>query len=207
MTLVGVLLLSGLALLGVESVGYVRGGYDSAFWKLPLDDKLDHIAAHRWEWWWISMWGLVGLFLLGGGVFGLGYLVADAGEPVLASVAVGGFAVAALAWVNGQIVQAASVSEAAKQRSETGVTPGWLHASWNGAFVAELSWLVGANLAYAVMGAAILRTDFVADWAGWVALIGGVLIAIGVLVAREGFPQLGYLPPAVIGIAVLVESI
>ena len=47
-TLVGILLLSGVILLAVEAVGYVRGGYNSAFWKLPLDEKLDHVADHLW---------------------------------------------------------------------------------------------------------------------------------------------------------------
>lgn len=207
MTLVGVLLLSGLALVAVEAVGYARGGYDSAFWKLPLDEKLDHVAEHRWEWWWISLWGLVGLFLLTGGIFGFARLLADSGEPLLAYVAVGGYTVAALAWVHGLIVQASAVSEAAKQRTDTGTTPSWLHPFWSGAFVAELVWISGANLAYALIGLAILQTDVVADWAGWVALVGGVFIAVAVLIAREGFPQLGYLPPAAIGIALLIESL
>lgn len=207
MIVVALLLLSGVALIAVEAVGYTRGGYNSAFWRLPLDEKLDHVAEHRWEWWWISVWGLVGLFLLTGGVFGVGFLLADAGEPILAYVAVGGYTVAALAWVHGLIVQAAAVSEAAKQRAETGTTPSWLHPFWNGAFAAELLWIGGANLAYALIGVAILQTDLVAEWAGWVALAGGVVIAGGVLIAREGFPQLGYLPPAAIGIALLIESL
>lgn len=207
MTLVGVLLLSGLALVAVEAVGYTRGGYDSAFWRLPLDEKLDHVAEHRWEWWWISIWGLVGLFLLTGGVFSVSYLLADAGEPILAYVAVGGYTVAAFAWVYGLLVQAAAVSEASKQRAETGTTPSWLHPFWNGAFVAELLWISGANLAYALIGVTILQTGLVAEWAGWVALVGGVIIAAGVLITREGFPQLGYLPPAAIGIALLIENL
>ncbi len=207
MILVGVLLLSGLILMFVEAVGYVRGGYSSAFWKLPLDEKLDHVEAHRWEWWWVSLWGLVGLFALTGGVFGLGYLLADAGEPILASVAVGAFTVAVFASVGGLVVQATSVSEAARQRTETGGTPSWLHPAWNGAFVAELSWISGANLAYALIGFTILETGLVAAWAGWVTLIAGALIAVGVVLAREGFPQLGYLSPAVVGIALLIENI
>lgn len=207
MVLIAILLLSGIGLMAVESVGYIRGGYDSAFWRLPLDDKLDHVADHRWEWWWVSVWGLVGLFLLSGGVSGLWHLLVEAGEPVLASVAFGGYIVAAVTWVIGLIIQAASVSEGAKQRTDTGTTPSWLHPFWNGAFFAELSWIAGANAAYALMGLAVLRTGLVPNWAGWITVVGGVIIAIGVLVSREGFPQLGYLPPAVIGIALLIENL
>lgn len=207
MVLVGILLLSGLVLMAVESVGYVRGGYNSAFWRLPLDAKLDHVAKNRWEWWWISIWGLVGLFLLSGGMFGLGFLLGEAGEPVLGFVALGWYAVAALAWVGGLAAQAAAVSEAAKQRADTGATPSWIHPFWTGAFFAELTWIAGSNLAYALIGLAILQTDLVPSWAGWATLVGGIVIAAGVLIAREGFPQLGYLPPAVVGIALLIENL
>jgi len=206
MVLIGVLLLAALALLLVEAVGYTRGGYNSAFWRLPLDEKLDHVATHRREWWWISIWGLVGLFLLTGGMFGLAYLVAEAGEPVLAYVGLGGYTVAVLAWILGVIFQAAAVSEAAKQRAETGATPTWLHPLWNGAFLAELTWVVGANFAYSVIGVALLQSGLVADWAGWVSLIGGLVIAVGVLIARDGFPQLGHLIPAAIGVALLITA-
>jgi hypothetical protein len=207
MVLVGILLLSGFALIAVESVGYVRGGYNSAFWRLPLDEKLDHVGEHRWAWWWISIWPLVGLFTLSGGVLGFVYLLADAGEPVLAYVGLGGYVVSVAGWVFGLIVQTAAVSEASKQRAEAGVTPAWMHPLWNAAFLAEGLWIVGSNIAYSVVGVAILQSGVVADWAGWVALVGGVLTAVVVLIIRDGAPQLGSLIPAVIGIALLIESV
>lgn len=205
--LVGVLLLSGFALIAVESVGYVRGGYNSAFWRLPLDQKLDHVADHRWEWWWITLWPLVGLFTVSGGVFGLTYLLADGGEPVLAYVALGGFVISVLSWVFGVSIQAAAVSEASKQRTEAGVTPEWIHPFWNAAFLLEVVWIVGSNIAYSLVGVAILQTGVVADWAGWVALIAGAVTAVVVLFVRDGFPQLGILVPAVIGVALLIEAV
>ncbi len=207
MTWVGVLLTSGLVLIAVEAVGSVRERYDSAFWRLPLDEKLDHVAAHPRGWWWISLWGLAGFWLLTGGVFGLTNLLAEAGDPVLSYVALGGFVLAALTGAVGLITQATAAAEAAKQRAEGGATPAWLQPLWNGAFLAELSWIVGANLAYALFGALILQTGLVAGWAGWVAVIGGSVTAVGVLIARDGLPQLGYFPPAAIGIALLIESL
>jgi hypothetical protein len=206
MIIVGVLLLSGLLLVGVEAVGYGRGGYNSAFWRLSLDAKLDHVSEHRWEWWWISIWGLFGLFLLTGGVGGLTFLLADAGEPVLAFVALGGYLVALFAWVFGVIVQAAALSRAAEERVETGETPAWLHPLWRAGYVAEAVWVIGANLAYALFGAAVLGSGLVAGWAGWVAIIAGVLIPVIVVITRSGFPQLGVLIPAVLGIALLLGA-
>jgi hypothetical protein len=206
-TSIGVLLISALALQAVEGVGYRRGRFGSAFWRLPLDDKLAHVADHRRDWWWISIWGLVGLFLMSGGVFGLAYLLADAGAGTTAYIALGAFAVAVFSWVFGQTVQAASVPSAATQQAETGATPAWIHPLWDAGYLAEGVWVIGANLAYAVFGIAILQTDLLAGWAGWVSLIGGVLIPVVVLVVRDGFPQLGILLPAVIGVAVLIAAV
>jgi hypothetical protein len=204
---VGILLLSGLALVAVESPGYIRGGYGSAFWRLPLDDKLDHVVEHRFEWWWISIWTLVGLFTLSGGVFGFVVLVAGAGETVLVSVALGGYVVAVVSWVFGVIIQAGAVAEASQQRAQSGTTPAWLSPFWASAYFAEVVWIVGSNIAYSVLGVAVLGTGVVADWAAWVAIIGGGLIALGVLAVREGFPQLGLLVPAALGIALLFEAL
>lgn len=206
MVFVGVLLLAGLVLIAVEAVGYQRGGYNAAFWKLPLDDKLDHVSRHRWEWWWVSIWELVGLFFMTGGMFGLVSLLADDGEPVLAYVALGGYVVALFAWVLGLIIQASSISQASRQRSETGVTPPWIHPMWEAGYLAEGVWVIGANLAYVVVGLAILQTTLVADWAGWVSVVGGGVIAVLVLATRAGFPQLAILVPAAIGIALLLEA-
>jgi hypothetical protein len=207
MVLVGVLLLCGLAVVLPESVGYIKGGYDSAFWKLPIDDKLDHVAVHRWEWWLISIGDLIGLVVMTGGMFGLTYLLADGGEPILASVALGVYVVAVLAWVFGLVLQVGSFSAAADQRATSGETPSWIHAFWRVGYVTEASWIVGANLAYACFGVAILRADLVGGWAGWIALVAGILIPVIVIVTRAGFPQLGVLIPALIGIALLIEAL
>lgn len=203
-SVVGVLLLSGLLLVAVEAFGYVRGGYDSAFWKLSLDAKLDHVSDHRREWWWISIWGLVGLFTLTGGVSGLAYLLADAGEPVLAFVALGGYLVALFSWVFGVILQTASISQAAEQRAETGATPSWIEPLWRAGYIAEATWVIGGNLAYALFGVAVLGTGLLAAWVGWVGMIGGLLIPVVVVFARDGFPQLGLLVPALFGIGLLL---
>ena len=93
MTLVGILLVSGLSASLVGSLS-LRSGYNSAFWRLPLDEKLDHIATQLRAWWWMSIWELVGLFALTGGILGLTWLLVDGGEPVLAFVAVGVYTVA-----------------------------------------------------------------------------------------------------------------
>lgn len=207
MLLVGILLVSAIALMLVEAVGYSRGGYNGAFWKLPLDDKLDHVALHKRDWWWISLWGLVAVFLMTGGLAGLTYLLADAGEPVLAYVAFGGYLIGVFAWLFGLIAQTTVVSRAATERADTGETPEWIHPFWDAAYLSEGVWIIGTNLAYAVVGVAIIQSGFVGAWAGWAALALGVLIPVFVVMTKAGFPQLGELVPFIVGIAVIIEAV
>lgn len=207
MILVGALLVSSLALVAVEAVGYARGGYNSAFWGLPLDSKLDHVSRNRAMWWWISIWELVGIFALSGGVFGLVSLLAEGGEATLSYVALGGFVLALSVWVLGLVVQTSSISVAASQRADSGDTPAWIHPFWQSGYLAEGVWIIGTNLSYVVIGIAILESGLVADWAGWLAIIGGALIPVVVVFTRNGFPQLGMLIPAALGVALLIESI
>lgn len=207
MILTGVLLLSGLFLLAVEGVGYRRGGYGSAFWRLPLDAKLDHVAQNSWAWWWISIWSLVGLFTVTGGVFAIAHLLSDSGAPVLAYVALGAYVVSLVGWVWGLTMQAGVVSMAAQRRVESGSTPDWIHPLWRVGYVTEGVWVIGANLAYAVLGLAILGTDILPAWSGWVALAVGLLIPLGTVVTRDGFPQLAVVVPAVIGVALLLRAL
>ncbi|MGB8362556.1 MAG: hypothetical protein WCE80_14255 [Acidimicrobiia bacterium] len=204
MILVGVLLVLGLgaSLVGNLSLG---AGYNSAFWRLPLDEKLDHIFTQRRAWWWMSLWELVGLFAMTGGMAGLTWLLVDGGEPVLASVAVGGYVVALIPWLFGLTFQTAGVARAARSRGETGRTPDWLQPLWDTAYLGEIIWIVASNLAHAVFGLALVQTGLVASWVGW--LVFGLALGVIAIVAivRDGFPQLGSLAPLIIGIALLAS--
>jgi hypothetical protein len=196
-----------LVLVAVESVGYSRGGYNSAFWKLPMDDKLDHISQHQWAWWWVSIWELVGLYLLTAGMFGLTGLLNAAGGATVPFVALGGYVIAVFAWVFGLIVQASAMSIAATQRTESKQTPSWIHPLWQAGYVAEAVWIIGANVAYVGFGVAILQTNILAPWTGWAVAAGGVLIAGAVVIFRAGFPQLAILIPAFLGVALIIKDL
>jgi hypothetical protein len=206
MTLVGVLLVSGLGLVLVESVGYLRGGFNSEFWSLPLEGKLDGVAAQQWAWWWVSGWSLLGLVTIGAGTAGLAGLLAENGEVVLGAVALGAYLVGLIAWVLGQITQAAVVSRAAVRRSDSGETPDWIQPLWDAAYLAEGVWVITANLAYAVFGVAIASSGLTTAWVGWAAMGLGLSIVTLVVVLRDGFPQLALLVPAFVGIALLVSG-
>lgn len=205
MQLVGWLLVAGLVVAGLGGgIGSARG-FNGAFWKLPLDDKLDHVSGHRRDWWGIALAELVAVFVTTPGVVGLAYLLSDAGEPVLAFVALGGYLVAMSAWVFGLIAQTTGVLRAASQRAESARTPDWIRGVWDAVYLAEGVWVIGANLAFAVAGVAVLQSGLAAAWAGSVAVALGVGIPLAVAVLRDGFPQLSFFVPFVLGIALLIE--
>lgn len=207
MLLIGVLLTSVIMVVGVEVVGYRRGGYDSEFWRLPLDDKLDHVVANLRDWWWISIWGLVGIALMTGGVSGLVFALHAAGAPVAGSVGLGVYMVAVIAWAFGLIIQTTAVATAAVDRLETGFTPGWIQPLWNAGYLAEGTWIIGANLAYVLIGVSVLQSGLIASWAGWASIVLGLAIPMAVVALRNGFPQLAGIVPFILGFAIIIDSI
>jgi hypothetical protein len=161
---------------------------------------------HRQEWWWISFGQLVGIFAMTAGLSGLTYLISVEGELVLACVSFGAYLVALFAWVLGLISQTATIPRAASQRAETGETSSWIHAFWDAGYLAEGVWIIGTNLAYAVMGLAVLQSGLVGAWAGWAALGVGILIPAAVVATRYGFPEMSLLVLFILGIAAIIES-
>ncbi|MGA7271304.1 MAG: hypothetical protein WB239_09560 [Acidimicrobiia bacterium] len=206
MVLVGVLLVVPMLLVGVQAVGYVRGKFNSEFWALPLDDKLDRVAVKKWEWWWVAVWELVGVFAMTAGMAGLAYLLSNEGEGVLAFVSLGTYLVALCCWVLGLIYQTAGMSRAAAERAESGATPSWIHPLSGMVYLAEGSWVIGSNLAFVPLGVAIIRADMPAVWAGWAAVALGGAIAVTVVAMRDGFPQMPLLVPLVVGVALLIAA-
>jgi hypothetical protein len=204
MQLAGLMLVAGLVIAGVAGgIGSARG-YGGAFWKLPLDDKLDFIHDHRPDWWWIALADLAGVFAVTAGMAGATYLLADAGAPVLAYASLGGYLLAMSAWVFGLIAQTAGAARAATQRAESGSTPPWISGMWDACYLAEWVWVIGANLAYVLVGWAILQSGLVGAWVGWAAVVLGAAIPLAIALIRDLFPQLSLLVPFILGIALLL---
>jgi hypothetical protein len=198
----GLALVGLVALLVVEAVAYSRGGMLSDFWARPLDDKLDHIAAHRGAWRTMGIVWMAMLAVVAGGMVGLAAIL----DETLGWVALGVFLVGVAAWLVGVTLQAAGVAVAAAERVDTGSTPGWVHPLWAVGWMCELSWVIAANAASIGFGIAIVGGDVLAAWAGWVAIVAGGHLAIGVAITRYAFPQMGLLVPIVLGVALLIAA-
>jgi hypothetical protein len=204
LTVVGTLLVLPFATVATESLGYRCSPFvRSWFWALPLDDKLDHINRHARAWWLINLPWLPTLAVTTAGLGGLAYLLADP----WAWAAYGGYLLAAVGWLVAVGLQSAAIALAAEQRAQTGETPSWAAALWRTAHLLETNWVLLANLAAAAYGVAVLRTDLLPGWLGWVAIAVGVLIPAVVLLARDGFPHLALPVPLALGMALLVVGV
>lgn len=207
MLITGLLLISGVVVVFIQTPGYRRGGFDGSFWKLPLADQLDRIGEKNREWWWIAAWSVVGVALMTGGLTALAAQLGDAGEPALGFSGLGVYLVAMAGWMFGLALSHGSMSEAAKRKAETGETPSWVAPLGSAAYVAEATWVIGANVAYVFLGAGVLASGILPAWAGWAAIGTGAVISLLVILTRFGFPQMSDLAPFVLGVAAILEAV
>jgi len=199
-TAAGLVLIALVPLLAAEAVLYTRARVGGAFWRLPLDEKLDHVAGIEREWWGLGIVWVGMLTVTVAGLAASAFVLSD----VWGWVGFGAATVAAMAWLFGITTQTAATAVASRRRGESGETPPWIHPLWQMGWMYELTWVIVANLGYAAVGLAVLHSDPVATWAGW-ALIGtGATIAIAIAAWPSGaFPQLGLIAPIVLAVAML----
>ena len=141
-----------------------------------------------------------------GGVASLSGLLAEAGETAIAFAGLGFYLVAMAGWMFGLVVSYAAMSEAAKRKQEMGETPSWVAPLGKAGYVAEATWVIGANVAYVLIGSATLASGLLPAWAGWTAIGTGVVLTLLVMATKFGFPQMSDLAPFVLGVAAILES-
>jgi hypothetical protein len=200
------MLTTGIALVVLVPLmalgGYLltRAGMLSEFWRLPLEDKLDHIATRKRVWW---ATGIIWVAMLAFTAGGMTSLAAQLDEPI-AWVALGILFVGVVAWLVGITLQTAGLATASTERTDTGVTPSWVQPLWAAGWMSELTWVIAANIAAVLFGIAVVGGNLVDAWAGWVAIAIGTGISVTVATTRYAFPEMGLLAPIVFGVALLV---
>jgi hypothetical protein len=204
-TVTGIVLLTLVPLVVANGVLEARAGFMSEFWRLPLDGKLDRIADMPRHWAGMGAIWVGTVAAVAAGMTGLTVVLVDAGAGVVAGLALGGFLVTTTGWLIGVIAQTVGAGQGAKERRETGDTPGWLPPVWMAAWWSELTWVVVSNLALVVWGFAILDSGAVARWAGWTFIGIGAVVVLAVAWLRDVFPQLALLGPIVAGVALVLS--
>ena len=155
--LVGIALLLVVPLLVATGYMSARGGYASgSFWRSTRDEKLDCIVDAREYWLWMHATWVVLLLVLAGGMTGVGFVLAGAGEPALAGIGIGLSLISIACWLVGVVLQGPPAAIAAELRHETGHTPGWLAPLFTVVGWTELAYVAGTAAAYVVLGAAMV---------------------------------------------------
>jgi len=199
----GVTLLLIVPPLLMEIPAYRKGGYNAEFWKKPLDERLDHIAAHPDSWTRMGAIWLPILVLSVAGTMAFSFQLAAKGAETWAFLAMGAYIAGSAAWLIGSLIQTTAVRVAAQVRAQTGTTPDWLDAGWTIVWWSEITYVIAANVAFIAWGVGMLDSGFPADWMGWAAIALGVIALLLVGLAREAFPHLGVIVPIVLGIALV----
>jgi hypothetical protein len=204
--LAGFILLFLVALVVADGVISARGRYNGDFWAAERDRKIEHIAEHPREWRWMGIAWVLMLGVMTTGLSAFSVLLGQAGEPTLAAVGLGSFILGAVSFLVATFIQVGPSGVAARVRSETVATPGWLESMWIAASWAEMSYIMLTSVAYVPWGVGIVKSDFPATWAGWASMAIGGLSVLGLVIApsRIGFPQLPLLVPIVLGIALVI---
>ncbi|HEX2154301.1 MAG TPA: hypothetical protein VHL52_10020 [Acidimicrobiia bacterium] len=205
--LAGIILLFLVLLLLAEGIFSARGGYNGAFWAAERDRKIEHIAENTRQWTWIGIAWVLYLAAMTTGLSAFSVLLAQAGEPVLAAVALGLFLLGAFSCLVFIILQFGPSGLAARVQGETGVTPGWLEPLWIAVSWAEVSYIMLTSLAYVVWGVGAVISGVPTIWAGWTSMVVGGVSVIGLIIARSRFefPQLALVVPIVLGVALLIN--
>ena len=191
--------------------GFVLFLIGAAFWKSdyqrPLPEALLAIAQSPRRWRWIHIWMIGGVIISIAGLGALARIFAASGELVYSTVGFVLFAVGGTVWLVAAAWRVSSLASAARETEQTGAVPpgtqGW--SDWFGAL--HSVHLLTAYVSWAFLGSAVVSSELVADWIGWLGAGLGVAGAAGYTALKGGPfapPILAHLYPFILGIALLV---
>lgn len=170
---------------------------------VPIEEYLTIVGANRRNWY--AMHALFGLgtVITVAGLAGLYGALRAGGDRIWSTIAVGLFSIATVLWLV-QIGFRVSVEPwAAGELARDGRVPAIFPAlqRWMGVLFAVF--MIAGYLALAGYGAAILGGPFRPRWAGWVALVFGLVAVPGFATVVFQPPLMLFVVPFVLGIAVL----
>ena len=169
----------------VFTVGAVRWRLD---YERPLAESLPLIHSDRGRRAWIQTWMLVAMFVTTAGVAGFAAVPDEPRAALLAVMATSVYALGAVCMVVSLAFGLTVVPWAAERSVVNGSIPEGFAAyrSWtSGLYVIHM---VASYVAFAALGAAVLASDAVAHWAGWVGLGLGVGCLTGFVATRFAGP-------------------
>lgn len=199
--IIGYVLLAVVPLVVVDGIGAMRAGFDNAFWARPLQEKLPLIAERRRVWNRLTLiWVPINLLLMAG-LTAFAFQLASTEEGVWGALGIGVFIPVATAFIVVAVLMAATIGRAA----EEGAVPAWAEPAWQASGWIERMFVVGGNIAHVAIGVGIVASGYPVEWAGWVAIISGALIALWASLRDYFFQHMVLIAPIALGVALILE--
>jgi hypothetical protein len=169
----------------------------------PVKEYLGIIGGHRPNWLFINGSFAVACVLTVPALAALTSLLRGAGDRGWSVAGLALFATGAALWLVHLGHRLAVTPWAAAELSRTGEVPAGYEATklWMGLLFA--AFMVMAYLAMAAYGAAILQTGLLPRWAGWTALVFGLVAVPGFATPLFQPPLMVHVVPFILGIAIL----
>ncbi len=199
---VGAVLVAGLVVFTVGASAW------RLEWERPLPESLPLIHAARRRRMWIHLWMLPAMFATAAGVAGFALVVDRPVATVLATMAAVTYGIGAALLVVFLAFRLTVVPWAAAEAVDHGVPPPGFEAlnSWAGTLY--VVHMVASYAAFALLGGAVLASDGLPAWLGWV----GVVVGVGSLAGFVGTrfagpfnpPILAHVYTGLLGVTLLV---
>lgn len=192
--------------------GFIVFGVGASAWRLeyerPLAESLPVIHADRRRRTWIQTWMLVAMFITPAGVAGLTVLPDSQGAAPVAVMAAFVYALGALCMIVSLTFGLTVVPWAAARTVADGSPPEGYAAqhAWTG--LLYVVHMAASYVAFGLLGAAVLASDSLPHWSGWLGVGLGAGCLAGFVVTRFAGPFnppiLAHTYTAVLGVVMLL---
>ena len=200
-TAVGWTLVAGFV---VFLIGAVRWRLD---YERPLEESLPLIHADRRRRAWIHGWMLAAMFITPAGVAGLATEVDHGNATSVATMAAFVYALGAACMIVSLAYGLTVVPWAAEQAVSTGSPPEGFAAQRAWTSLLYIVHMLASYAAFVLLGAAVVLSDAVPAWSGWLGIGLGAGCLAGFVLTRFAGPFnppiLAHLYTAILGIVVL----
>ncbi|HSK27964.1 MAG TPA: hypothetical protein VK894_13720 [Jiangellales bacterium] len=180
--LVGGVLVAGLVIFLVGAVAW-RLDYQR-----PHEQSLPIVVRDRRRWVWIHTWMIAGLVVTPAGLAGLALAMDEPTATVLTAMATAVYLSGGVCWIASLAFRLTVVASAAERTVTEGHVPEGFAVQdrWAGALY--VVHMLTAYVGSAVLGAAVLASDALPTWLGWVGIGWGVSFAAGLVATRFAGP-------------------
>jgi hypothetical protein len=178
------------------------------WYRIPVREYLEMVAAHRGVWLWIAASFAVGVLLTVAGLVVLASALRASGDRLWSDLGQLAFLLGSVLWLASIAFRATGTVSAARETVASGAVPSWFEPmrSWSGAIFAI--YMVLGYLAIAAFGRALLLTNVAPRWLAWTHVVFGLAGSVGFLARVPLFdpPLMIHLVPGILGVVLLLRT-